>query len=155
MAGFDYEVVIKEVPALLVAAIRMKGKYSDCGEAFARIGKALGRYLLAPPLCLYYDREYRENDADFEPCIPIERRRDPVPGDIAIRELPGGRFVTLVHRGAYDSQGPSYDRILDYIEERGLDIGPPPTRAVFLKGPGRIFQGNPKDYLTEIQFPLA
>ena len=26
-----------------------------------------------------------------------------------------------------------------------------PTREVYKKGPGLIFKGNPKDYLTEIQ----
>lgn len=26
-----------------------------------------------------------------------------------------------------------------------------PTREVYLKGPGMIFKGNPKNYLTEIQ----
>jgi len=26
-----------------------------------------------------------------------------------------------------------------------------PTRAIYIKGPGMIFKGNPKKYLTEIQ----
>ncbi len=30
-----------------------------------------------------------------------------------------------------------------------------PTREVYLKGPGIIFKGNPKNYLTEIQLPLG
>jgi hypothetical protein len=29
-----------------------------------------------------------------------------------------------------------------------------PTREVYLKGPGMIFKGNPKRYLTEIQVPI-
>jgi effector-binding domain-containing protein len=30
-----------------------------------------------------------------------------------------------------------------------------PSREVYLKGPGMIFKGNPKNYLTEIQLPIA
>ena len=29
-----------------------------------------------------------------------------------------------------------------------------PTREVYVKGPGPIFKGNPKNYLTEIQLPF-
>jgi effector-binding domain-containing protein len=29
-----------------------------------------------------------------------------------------------------------------------------PTREVYLKGPGMIFRGNPKNYVTEIQIPV-
>jgi hypothetical protein len=31
---------------------------------------------------------------------------------------------------------------------------PLPTREVYVKGPGLIFKGNPKNYLTEIQLPF-
>ena len=30
-----------------------------------------------------------------------------------------------------------------------------PTREVYIKGPGMIFKGNPKKYLTEIQIPIG
>ena len=29
-----------------------------------------------------------------------------------------------------------------------------PTREVYVKGPGLIFKGNPKNHLTEIQLPF-
>jgi len=29
-----------------------------------------------------------------------------------------------------------------------------PTREVYVKGPGLIFKGNPKNYLTEIHLPF-
>ena len=30
-----------------------------------------------------------------------------------------------------------------------------PSREVYIKGPGMIFRGNPKKYLTEIQIMIA
>jgi len=48
---------------MLIAGIRMKGKYNECGPAFSRLGKTIGRYISGKALCLYYDGEYREEDA--------------------------------------------------------------------------------------------
>jgi len=69
---------------------------------------------------------------------------------ISLREIPGGRCVALLHKGPYDELGRSYEKILRYIKDRGYKIQPP-SREVYLKGPGMIFRGNPKKYLTEIQ----
>jgi effector-binding domain-containing protein len=152
LAGGIFGVEEKTLEPVLMAGIRMKGKYSDCGAGFARLGKELGRYLCGKPFCLYYDGEYREDDADFEACFPI--RTSVTAGGIAVRELPGGRFLSLLHRGPYDQLGRSYAKILEQARERKADIALP-TREVYLKGPGAIFKGNPKRYLTEIQLPVA
>ena len=137
---------------MLIAGIRMKGKYSDCGAGFSRLGKAIGRYICGKALCLYYDGEYREDDANFEPCFPI--RQEVAADGISIRQLPGGRCLSLVHRGPYDQLGRSYAKILKQAEERKWKTALP-TREIYLKGPGMIFKGNPRNYLTEIQLPLA
>jgi effector-binding domain-containing protein len=50
--------------------------------------------------------------------------------------------------------GRSYAKILKQADEQKWKIALP-TREVYLKGPGMIFKGNPKNYLTEIQLPLA
>ena len=41
--GGDFAVEEKSFPAMLVAGFRMKGKYSEVGEGFGRLGKAVGR----------------------------------------------------------------------------------------------------------------
>jgi effector-binding domain-containing protein len=55
-----------------------------------------------------------------------------------------------VHRGAYDELGRSYARIFNYINDRKFQAFLP-TREVYVKGPGMIFRGNPRNYVTEIQ----
>ena len=67
-----------------------------------------------------------------------------------MRELPGGKCVALLHRGPWDELGRSYTKILDYVKEKGYETLLP-SREVYLKGPGMIFRGNPRKYLTEIQ----
>jgi effector-binding domain-containing protein len=151
MSQSTFEIEEREIEPMLVAGIRMKGKYSDCGRGFATLGKRVGRHIAGKPLCLYYDGEYREDDADFEPCFPI-RRAVEIEG-IDIRNLPACRCVTLVHRGPYNELGRSYERALRAAKERGSAITLP-TREVYLKGPGMIFRGNAEKYLTEIQLPV-
>jgi effector-binding domain-containing protein len=100
-------------------------------------------------MLLHYDDEYREADADFEACMPVRRAAAARDG-IDVRELAGGRCVSLLHKGPYDEMGRSYAVILKYVKDKGYRVSMP-TREVYLKGPGMIFRGNPKNYLTEIQ----
>ena len=148
MQDSNEQVQEKTLDPVLVAGVRIRGKYSDCGKGFAKIGKSLGRYICGKPLCLYYDGEYREDDADFEACIPIRNAAEAE--GIDVRELPGGRCVALLHRGPYEEMTRSYKKILAYVEEKEYRVALP-TREVYLKGPGMIFRGNPEKYLTEIQ----
>lgn len=142
----------KSLESMLIAGVRMKGKYGDCGKVFGQLGKSIGRYISGKSLCLYYDGEYRDSDADFEPCFPI--RKEVTVDGVSVRALPACRCLALVHRGSYDQLGRSYAKILNEADRRSLKIALP-TREVYLKGPGMIFRGNPKNYLTEIQLPIS
>jgi DNA-binding transcriptional MerR regulator/effector-binding domain-containing protein len=151
MAEISDSVSEKNLETILVAGIRMKGRYSDCGKGFARLGRSFGRLICGKPLLLHYDSEYREDDADFEACLPIRQRKS-VEG-ASVRELPAARCVALVHKGPYDQMGRSYAKVLKWIKDRKYKVVLP-TREVYLKGPGMIFRGNPKNYVTEIQIPV-
>ncbi len=151
MKNSTFEVKEKVLDTTLIAGVRMKGKYSDCGKGFARISKSFKRYICGKPLCLHYDAEYREDNANFEACMPIHKGKE-VEG-ISVRQLPSGRCVSLLHKGSYNELGRSYAKILEYVKAKGYEIILP-TREVYLKGPGIIFKGNPKNYLSEIQLPV-
>jgi effector-binding domain-containing protein len=127
----------------------MRGRYDECGHAFARLGRTLGRHICGKPLLLHFDMEYKEKDADFEACMPVRAGAKPSEG-ISVRDLPGGRCVSLLHKGPYPELGRSYDKILRYVKSHGYEIEVP-CREVYIKGPGMIFKGNPQKYLTEIQ----
>jgi DNA-binding transcriptional MerR regulator/effector-binding domain-containing protein len=141
----------REVDSMLVAGIRTQGSYSDCGKGFARLGKTLGRQIAGKPLCLFYDGEYREEDANFEPCMPI--RKLIAADGITVHELPTVHCVTLMHYGPYDDLKRSYAKLLKHVNEHSYKVSLP-TREVYLKGPGMIFRGNPAKYVTEIQIPV-
>jgi DNA-binding transcriptional MerR regulator len=139
------------VEPMLIAGVRMKGRYSDCGKAFATIGRRFGRHICGSPLLLCYDEEYRDEDADFEACMPV-RKGGSVDG-ISVRELAGGCAISLIHHGPYDDCGRSYEKLFAFMKRQ--DYTPAsPCREIYLKGPGMIFKGNPKKYVTEIQVPI-
>lgn len=152
MESTNFEIEEKNVDTVLIAGFRMRGKYSDCGQGFGKIGKAFGRHICGKPMLLIYDAEYKEDDADFEPCMPI--RKGSEKSDISVRELAGCRCVTLLHKGPYDELHRSYERLIKHVKDQGYATKAP-CREVYVKGPGMIFKGNPRNYLTEIQMPLA
>ena len=141
----------KKIAPILVASVRMKGKYSDCGGGFAKIGRKFGRFISGKPMTLHHDAEYRENDATFEAAMPVKRGEST--DEIVVKELPGGSFVSLMHLGTYDQLGRSYEKLLKHIKEKNIAYSMP-TREIYHKGPGMIFKGNPKKYLTEIQIMI-
>jgi len=147
-SGENFEIEEKEVETILIAGYRMKGKYSDIGEGFSILGKKFGRHANGKPLGLYYDGEYKEDDAVFEACFPI--RKGTEEENISVRELKGGQCAALIHKGPYETLSNSYAKIFSYVNEKGYKKILP-TREVYLKGPGMIFKGNPKNYLTELQ----
>lgn len=138
----------KVLPSIRVAGIRMTGRYQEIGSGFSRLGKSLGRHISGTPMCLFYDDQYRDIDADFEPCMPV-RQIVESPG-IHVRELAGGRCLSLVHQGPYSELSRSYQKLIEHAKSRGLTLRVP-SREIYLKGPGMIFKGNPQKYLTEIQ----
>jgi DNA-binding transcriptional MerR regulator len=151
MAQSAFDIQEEMLDEVTIAGIRMKGRYEDCGKAFGKLGRGLGRHIGGKPFLLHYDAEYREDDADFEACMPV-RQRKKIEG-ILLRELPAARCVSLLHRGPYEQLGRSYAKVLKYVKERGYTIVMP-TREVYIKGPGMIFRGNPRNYLTKIQIPI-
>src|SRR5262245_5723866 len=56
MQNETYDVQEKTIEPMLLAGVRMKGKYSDCGKGFSTIGRRLGRFICGPSFLLLFDR---------------------------------------------------------------------------------------------------
>ncbi len=151
MSQTEYEIEEKTLDPVLIAGLRVKCRYDEVGPNYKKLGRSVGRYISGKAMCLYYDAEYQEGDADLEPCMPIRKQIES--DEFSIRELPGGRCVSLIHQGPWEELGRSYERIRKYVDEKGYQVQLP-TREVYLKGPGMIFRGNPEKYVTEIQVML-
>jgi len=141
-------VVEKQTEDILIASMRIKAKYSECGKYIGSMYKSCGRFMQGKLFNMYWDKGYVEGDADIEICLPVKKviNKD----NISSRILKGGRTLSVIHKGPYGSQGPAYKAIVDYMDQHNLKCAQPP-REIYIKGPGMIFAGNPKKYITEIQ----
>lgn len=139
-----------KVPELLVAAIRFRGRYHEIGDYLGLLYHSCSRHIAGKPFMLYYEAEYKEDDADLELCLPVKRQVES--DQVQCRLLPARDMITLLHRGPYDMLYRSYKKMTDYFKGRGWELGIP-IREHYLKGPGMLLRGNPKRYLTQIQVP--
>ena len=151
MAESKFEIEEKQVDSVLICGIRIKGEYSECGKAFSTLGRKFGRHVRGEAMLLHYDTDYKEEDADFEACMPIVKGEST--DEIDVRMLTGGRCVSLLHQGAFDSLGRSYELMTKYINEKQYQVKCP-LREIYIKGPGMIFKGNPQNYVTELQMMI-
>lgn len=150
-SAHDQHITIKELPELIIASIRFKGEYEEAGKAFVKIFKYCGRYSAGKPFSMYYDEEYKTDNASIEACLPVKKKIQI--GKVHCRRLTGGQALTFIHQGSYPSIGKSYKVLIDYINKHDIKIQLP-YREVYIKGPGMIFKGNPHRYMTEIQMFL-
>lgn len=149
-SSMNEPVEILEFPAVVIAAVRYKGKYSDVGKHIGTIYKVVRNNADGAPFCLYYESEYKE-EADIELCVPIKRTIEDK--TIACRKLPAMKALCANHKGGYESIGSTYKILLDAAHEKNLKLVLP-TREVYIKGPGMVFRGNESHYVTQIILPF-
>ncbi len=131
----QFEIEEKVLDTMLIAGHRMKGKYEEVGKGLGLVCRKMGRQINGKPMTLYHDCEYKEDGADFEPCVPV--RKGSSTDQIDVRELAGGKCVSLIHRGPYERLRESYKKVFAYINEKGYK-SKLPSREVYKKGPGMI-----------------
>jgi len=151
-----YDVVIKNVPSVRVAALRgVVPTPPDQG----RLWKELEGYLAmqrirpqGPCFSLYHDEEYKERDWDIEVCEPLAEMIPPG-GAVKVYELPAvDAMACALHAGPFTTLQEAYDAILRWVDENGyLVCGP--IREVYLREAERGSQTDPLT-VTEIQVPV-
>ncbi len=146
-----FEVVLKSVPALRVAAIRDRVRALDdvldvLDELQASLqARGVMPQVTAPPLAIFHDAAFRERGLDVEVALPL-------PGDLGA----GGRvqlgtlptvetMACLLHHGPYGSAREAQENLIHWIDSSGYQIDGP-NRDLFL-------QREPES-LTEVQFPI-
>jgi len=149
------EVALKNIPSQAVASVRdVIPTLSDLGQLFGEMFAYLGQHRITPagpPIGIYHDQEFCEQDADVEVAVPVAGS---VPeGDrVKERELPAvEEMACIVHQGSYEAVGGTYGQLMAWIEANGYRMAGP-VREVYVRGPES--GGDPSTYVTEIQLPV-
>ena len=152
----QYDVVIKQVEPLKVAAVRgVVPTPPDQGRLWQELESYLASQHIQPVgscFSLYYDDEYKEKDWDIEVCEPIAGDL-PETQRVKVRDLTGGAAMACVaHHGPFVTIGQAYEALMKWIGENGYHIVGP-GREVYLREAREGDQDDPNT-LTEIQFPV-
>jgi Predicted transcriptional regulators len=142
---------VKRLAPLTVLTVRFKGRYGDMGRYIGGLYRQAKDKADGAPFRLCYDDDYKE-EADIALCLPTR-------GLLAAKNAEAGRLppvtaVCITHRGGYDTLNLTYKAALDFARARRLTCLPP-SREIYIKGPGTIFKGSPSRYLTEIAVPVG
>jgi DNA-binding transcriptional MerR regulator len=153
----DYEVALKNVPPMLVAARRIRIPTNDMvpallgeayDEAYAHV-RAHGGKDLEPCIALWHTTADTYADEDAEAIVPIDR---PLPETdrVKVYELPGGTFASAVHHGDFAGFTQLHPALLRWIDANGYRITGP-SREVYHRHDPR----TPNDTVTEVQYPVV
>ncbi|QUH29821.1 GyrI-like domain-containing protein [Vallitalea guaymasensis] len=146
-----YDINIKDIEPIRVAAMGYKGNITQASRQFPNVFKSIRGKSNGAPFFAYYDIDKKNGIGELELCVPTGET--PNSQGITIKELPRVRAACLTHIGGYDGLPKAYEAMRNYIEENNLKVQPP-WREVYIKGPGLILKGNPDKYITEIIFPI-
>lgn len=148
MTSLNNEITEKVIENTLVASIRFKGKYQEIEYYLEKLYKHCGKHCIGSPFSLYYDYDFKEDDADIETCVPVKVAVEAE--GIKSRVINGGKALTILHKGPYESIGRVYKTLIDHVNQRNIHLLLP-TREVYLKGPGVILPRNSSKFITEVQ----
>ncbi|MGN0702763.1 MAG: MerR family transcriptional regulator [Lentihominibacter sp.] len=155
-AGLAAPVLVKTIPECTVAYMEIRLDSYDClfdrmPEMGALMEKA-GCLCAIPEYCFtaYQEPVYKEEDILVEICEAVTDAKAEI-GGLKYKVMPEVRAACIFHRGSYAAFPKSYEVLLKYIEENGLEIAGP-IRESYIDG---VWNKDSEDHwLSEIQVPV-
>jgi effector-binding domain-containing protein len=151
-----YDIVIKTVPAIKVAARRVTIPTNDqvpeyLGPAYTEVYNYIREQgLKEDGLCmtLWHSPADVYANEDAEAIVAIDRL---VPGtdQVKVYELPPTQVAAVVHHGSFEEFTQGHAALLEWIDANGYRIVGP-YREIYIKHE----KNNLSDTITEIQFPV-
>ena len=152
----NYDVVIKTVPAILVASRRVTIPTNDevpnhlrpaYTEAYDYVRRQ-GARDVGPCFALWHSPADVYENEDAEAVVPIDR---PLAGTdrVKVYELPSTQVAAVVHHGDFEDFTQGHAALLEWIDANGYRITGP-YRDIYIKHQ----KGQLSDSTTEIQFPV-
>ena len=152
----NYDVLIKTVPAMLVAARRVSIPTNDqvpqylgpaYTEAYDYVRKQ-GAKDTGPCFALWHSPADMYENEDAEAVVPIDRRLNGT-DKVKVYELPSTQMACVVHHGDFEDFTQGHAALLEWIDANGYRIVGP-YREIYI----RHEKDKLSDSTTEIQFPV-
>lgn len=150
----EFKIELNEQTTQPVLAIRkttsVQNLPQEIGVAYEKIIQylnSLGEKPVDVPFVAYYnmDMENLQVEMGFPVGKPLDAIDDIVPG-----EIPAGRQISCMYKGAYSEMGPAYEEMMKWVGENGYT-----ARGVsyefYYNSPREVAES---ELLTKIVFPL-
>jgi effector-binding domain-containing protein len=152
-----YDVVLKDVPSMLVAAKRVTIPTNDqvpayLGPAFDAtyaMVKRSGAGEAGPCIAIWHQPASVLANEVVDAVVPIERKVGGSEG-VDVYELPAGRVVSVVHEGLFEGMAGGHAALLSWVEANGYEMAGT-YREVYV----RTSHARPEENVTEIQYPVV
>lgn len=121
------------------------------GPAFGKIMEFLaGEGVDASGMPITIVRRHSEESMDLTFAIPVA---DSIAGssELIVSKIPGGKAMSTIHYGSYESSGETWYAIGDYIEGNGVAVRYFPYE-IYLNDPDSVAES---EIMTKIVFPVA
>ncbi len=156
--GEKIQVELMQIAPMPVVYLRHVGPYSQVGAAWGRLMNWAGsRGLMGPRMRLI---GISHDDPDVTPAekvrydaaLVVDRPIDPE-GEIGVREIGGGTYAVLTHRGPYENLSKTYQRFFGgWLPGSGREAADMEAFEEYLNSP---MNAKPEDLITRIHVPLT
>jgi effector-binding domain-containing protein len=151
-----YEIVIKTVPAMLIASRRVTIPTNDqvpnyLGPAYTETYDYVrkhGAKDTGPCFALWHSPADIYENEDAEAVVPIDRLLTSS-DRVHVYELPSTQVAAVVHQGNFEDFTQGHAALLEWIDANGYKIVGP-YREIYITHD----KGKRSDSTTEIQFPV-
>lgn len=153
----SYQAIVRETPAIRVAALAHRGDYAQVSTAFERLtAVAEGMKLLGPStrcFAIYYDDPTVTPAAALRSAACITVPEGWSPSDpLEIRDIPGGRYAVTLHVGPYTDLGQAYKWLYGtWLEQSGERPAAAPIVEEYLNDAKSV---PSSELRTEVWLPL-
>ena len=120
------------------------------GSTYGRIIEYLGSEGVqpsGPPFAVYHNMDMTALDVEIGMPVPSPMEGS---GDLKPGTIPGGRVAVGMHTGPYDTIGESYEALMAFVRENGLEMDSF-SYEFYLDDPRST---PPEELKTEIFFPV-
>ncbi len=151
------EPAIRELPTVSAITASFTGPYEQTGMVMDDLMAWLlqtGHPYSGSPFAIYYDDPAKVDEDQLRAmvCFPVAEKFD-AGGGYERKEIEGGRFASLLHKGPYSGIPSTYEMIFDWIDENGFEyIEEMGTREVFRRMMGEV--DSAEELETEILVPV-
>lgn len=152
----NYDVVVKIVPAMLVASCRMIIPTNDqvpkyLGPGFDEVYGYIrmhGAKDISPCFALWHSPSDVYENEDVEAIVPIDHQIKES-SRVKVYELPATQVASVVHQGNFEDFTQGHAALLEWIDVNGYKVVGP-YREIYIKHE----KGNLSNSTTEIQFAV-